>query len=206
MRLIDADIVGNGMAIEWQKALVEAEIFNAPTIDPENLTIVQKLREELAKVTAERDALKGYPQEERAWAGSEPLTIEQMREMLESSEIIGAAVIVSDDGMLCHGVLDERADDGICASASADNEWLKERDYGKSWLAYTYPPAHIDREKWEAEWIYPENKFNLPRCLKCGCNSKDAEYAHKDNFCPKCGRAMNDEAWVELTKRIGVTV
>lgn len=56
MRLINADDVGSGMAIEWQKALVKAEIDDAPTIDPETLPIVRQLRAELARVTAERDA------------------------------------------------------------------------------------------------------------------------------------------------------
>ena len=64
------------------------------------------------------------------------------------------------------------------------------------------PPIHIDRSKWEAEWIYPENEWNLPRCSKCGCNSKDATYGHKNNFCPKCGRAMTEEAWAELERRL----
>lgn len=68
--------------------------------------------------------------------------------------------------------------------------------------AYAYPPAHIDREVWTAEWIYPESKWSLPRCSKCECNSKDAQYGHKDNFCPKCGRAMTPEAWAELEKRL----
>lgn len=74
-------------------------------------------------------------------------------------------------------------------------------DYG-AWLAYAYPPAHIDREEWTAEWIYPGNEWNLPVCSKCGCNSKDATYGHKDNFCPKCGRAMTPEARAELEKRL----
>lgn len=74
--------------------------------------------------------------------------------------------------------------------------------YGKRWLAYAYPPANIDREVWTAEWIYPESKWSLPRCSKCECNSKDAQYGHKDNFCPKCGRAMTPEAWAELEKRL----
>ena len=61
---------------------------------------------------------------------------------------------------------------------------------------------HIDRNEWTAEWIYPENEWNLPRCSKCGCNSKDATYGHKNNFCPKCGRAMTPEAWAELERRL----
>lgn len=56
----------------------------------------------------------------------EPLTLEQLREMLESSEIVGAAVMVLDHGVECCGVLDERADDGICVSTGASDEWLKE--------------------------------------------------------------------------------
>lgn len=56
MRLIDADDVGNSMDIKWQKALVKAEIDSTPTINPETLSIVQELKEQLAKVTAERDA------------------------------------------------------------------------------------------------------------------------------------------------------
>lgn len=72
----------------------------------------------------------------------EPLTLEQLREMLENDgEIIGAAVIVSEDGVLSHAVLDSRVEDGICASTGASGEWLKEKDYGKTWLAYTYPPV-----------------------------------------------------------------
>ena len=74
--------------------------------------------------------------------------------------------------------------------------------YGKIYKAYAYHPANIDREVWTAEWIYPESKWSLPRCSKCECNSKDAQYGHKDNFCPKCGRAMTPEAWAELEKRL----
>lgn len=47
MRLIDADKLA---------AHLERRIEYAPTIDPEALPIVRQLREELARVTAERDA------------------------------------------------------------------------------------------------------------------------------------------------------
>lgn len=57
MRLIDADAIGAELAIDWQKALVKAAVFDAPTIDPEMLPIVRQLREELARVTAERNEL-----------------------------------------------------------------------------------------------------------------------------------------------------
>lgn len=67
---------------------------------------------------------------------------------------------------------------------------------------YSYPPAHIDRSEWTAEWIYDDCEFNLPKCSACGCRSKDATYGHKNNFCPKCGRAMTEEAWAELERRL----
>lgn len=56
----------------------------------------------------------------------------------------------------------------------------------------------ISREQvekvWRGAWDYPTSEWNLPKCPKCGCNSKDAEYSHKNNFCPRCGEAMTDEA------------
>ena len=67
---------------------------------------------------------------------------------------------------------------------------------------YSYPPAHIDRSEWTAELIYDDCEFNLPKCSACGCRSKDAHYGHKNNFCPKCGRAMTEKAWVELERRL----
>ena len=35
---------------------------------------------------------------------------------------------------------------------------------------------------WRGEWDYPTCEWNLPKCPKCGCNSKDAMYGHKNNF------------------------
>ena len=43
----------------WSEAATLAR--EAPTIDPETLTVVRQLREELARVTAERDAIKKNP-------------------------------------------------------------------------------------------------------------------------------------------------
>lgn len=65
-RLIDANNLGIGMAyqsefypnyfaIGWNSAL-KAVTEISPTIDPETLPIVRQLREELERVTAERDA------------------------------------------------------------------------------------------------------------------------------------------------------
>lgn len=141
-----------------------------------------------------------------AKAPNEPLTIEQMREMLERSEIIGAAVIVSDGDVLCCGVLDERADDGICASTGASGEWLKEKDYGDGWLAYAYPAARIDREKWEPCDACSNAKHIVGLALAIMDDGSDHRIDTKMNceysFCPNCGRPLTDEAWAELERRV----
>ena len=57
-------------------------------------------------------------------------------------------------------------------------------------------------EKMRGEWDYPECEWNLPKCPKCGCNSKDATYGHKSNFCPRCGAPMTDEAVDMVMERL----
>lgn len=63
MRLIDADALLNKQEALYMKrhilfhGVTAYTIESSPTIDPETLPIVQELREQLAKVTAERDAL-----------------------------------------------------------------------------------------------------------------------------------------------------
>ena len=72
-------------------------------------------------------------------------------------------------------------------------------EYGKTWLAYAYQPAHIDREAWTAEWKrgeYPSGTHYL-YCSKCG--GRNGKHSM---FCPDCGRAITPEAWAELEKRL----
>ena len=138
-----------------------------------------------------------------------PLTLEQLREMLENGgEIIGAPVIVSENGVLSHGVLDERSDDGICAAISASVRWLKEKDYEETWVAYAYSPAHIDWA-WEPCELCAGDKldgvgvgdyFGLRVYLRGG--DKKPPENERFQFCPKCGRPRTSAAWAELEKRL----
>ena len=50
---IKTETQGESYAIHWK---IQQLIADTPTVDPETLPIVQKLREELARATAERDA------------------------------------------------------------------------------------------------------------------------------------------------------
>lgn len=80
-------------------------------------------------------------------------------------------------------------------------ELLPEKDYGKTWLAYAYPPAHIDREAWTAKWVNSMPILGAgdleTRCVSCG-----NLVLFETPFCPYCGKAMTEEAWKELEKRV----
>lgn len=63
-------------------------------------------------------------------------------------------------------------------------------DYGKTWTAYAYQTAHIDREKWEP-------------CKICGIRGMaEALILKRERFCAHCGRPLTEEAWVELERRV----
>ena len=83
-----------------------------------------------------------------------------------------------------------------------------ELDYGEFMELNQYirtalrPVSREQVEKLRGEWDYPTCEWNLPKCSKCGCNSKDATYGHKDNFCPRCGAPMTDEAVEMVIRRL----
>lgn len=65
-----------------------------------------------------------------------------------------------------------------------------------------YPPVHIDREAWTAEW---EKHFGYTECSKCEYwyeSEEDEDEGDRSAFCPGCGRAMTEEAWQELEKKV----
>ena len=82
---------------------------------------------------------------------NEPLTLEQLRKMdgkpvwvkcLNSKKYISPPV---------GWRILEKSITGRIGVWDGEN-CLIERNYGTDWLAYTYHPAHIDREAWTAEW------------------------------------------------------
>lgn len=176
-------------AIEWMEETIQDinELFDQCSTALQEEITEQKEVFELA-LTALRSMQEA----------GEPLSLEQLKQMdgkpvwYEDVER-WAIVSVSDAGKW------KDIPFALFEKNSTRFEWNIE---GRELSLYSYPPAHIGRRAWTAEWIYPENEWNLPRCSKCGCNSKDATYGHKNNFCPKCGRAMTEEAWAELERRL----
>lgn len=68
-----------------------------------------------------------------------PLTLEQMKEMIENSgeDIIGNHVwVVDEDGNKLAAILDYCTEYGICAIYSIDDIIFTESNYGTKWLAY----------------------------------------------------------------------
>lgn len=65
---------------------------------------------------------------------------------------------------------------------------------------YAYPPAHIDREAWTAEWEH----FNTRDVGNIGCSKCGYAFArlYPNKFCPNCGRATTPEALATLENRL----
>ena len=79
----------------------------------------------------------------------------------------------------------------------------KHKEAIKMALAALRGPTREQVEKiWKSEWVYSSCEWNLPKCPKCGCNSKDATYGHKNNFCPRCGAAMTNTAMAFMMQRL----
>lgn len=75
-------------------------------------------------------------------------------------------------------------------------------DYGKTWAAYAYPPAHIDREAWTAEWVKHGGYTECSKCEHWYDSPESEDDGDRPRFCPGCGRAMTPEALAELERRV----
>lgn len=68
-------------------------------------------------------------------------------------------------------------------------------------IAYTYPTVHINREAWVSHWVNSMPILGAgdleTRCASCG-----NLVLFETPFCPYCGKAMTEEAWQELEKRV----
>lgn len=134
---------------------------------------------------------------------AKPLTLEELRKAYDFSERIGAHVLLRVGLSECEGVIDRRDDDGICAVYAAGGEWLKEKDYGKTWVAYAAKLPRLDRSAWQP----------CEECESCGNCKHGSEHIcpfgcsdliafEPVGFCKHCGRPLTDAAWDMLEKRL----
>lgn len=146
--------------------------------------------------------------EQRGWTAGEPLTREQLIDME------GKPVLLKSPSWTEWCIVREHGEHEIVGDAinftrrHRDVVCLGLADYGKTWTAYAYQTAHIDLDKWTAEWKeYGGADAGFHYCSKC----KRQAFSYDDgeevvevlsNFCPWCGRPLTDEAWAELERRV----
>ena len=127
-----------------------------------------------------------------------PLTLEQLSEMYDKPARFVDMYTAFEENVIVGAM----GTTGVFYTTLEEADQFKStKDYGQRWLAYAYPPAHIDREAWTAEWIVKGENPVQGTCSACGGKGN-----WRNPFCQNCGRAMTPEAWAELEKRIGGAV
>lgn len=79
---------------------------------------------------------------------NKPLTLEQLREMVDSDECgVHIWVLKTVSRSVVSALTDVTCPDGVVAIWNANaTENFKEKDYGKTWLAYRHKPAKEDND------------------------------------------------------------
>lgn len=131
---------------------------------------------------------------------NEPLTLEQLRGM-DDQPVKVKNLRYAESG-LNTGVVTmydpNDSDNGVYVGCT----FFCIKDYGKIWLAYAYPPAHIDREAWRCP-ICSGNEVIEFKAWKTPEQIIGGPFAQGGAmFCPRCGKPRTPEAWAELKKRL----
>ncbi|MEI3101032.1 MAG: hypothetical protein V8T45_04225, partial [Oscillospiraceae bacterium] len=81
------------------------------------------------------------------------------------------------------------------ACAGAAQGFGDKDTYGKTWLAYAYPP--IDRGKWTAKWIKHDGYTECSGCEYWYDSPENEDDGDRPVFCPSCGRAITQpgQSW-----------
>lgn len=141
----------------------------------------------------------------------EPLSLEQLKQM------DGKPVWIVEFPDWGHWELSEDAEDYLCDRDTDLYGFMSDLDgeagyHELGWLAYPYPPAHIDRSKWEPcehckPSDYPPDRWGAHEFPVVGNEIYfyDTEYGWEGEeikYCPWCGRPLTEEAWAELERRL----
>ena len=147
----------------------------------------------------------------RAEPTVEPLTMEKLRETDGKPVWVVPQKSEHDYCGWCVVSVSDRGDKYSCAEIPGVEYWSWNfEDYGKSWIAYAYPLAHIDWGAWEP----------CESCISCENCKNNGDYDpyegsygecgqcygfsnfEPSNFCRECGRPLTEEAQGELEKRL----
>lgn len=133
---------------------------------------------------------------------NEPLTLDELRQMGgEPVWIQNIEEPNKSQWRLCHW---DRGKYLVLQGISVKGYLLEE--YGESWLAYAYPPAHIDREAWEPcakcvgcgncyYFLYDDDEYPCNKCLKESTDKNQYPKFEPIGFCKHCGRPLTEDAW-----------
>lgn len=137
-----------------------------------------------------------------------PLTLDALKEM--ERQIVFVDVVGKEFSKICgiksqYGMV--RPEENCVHLFNGRNVYFA--SYG-AWLAYAYPPAHIDREAWKP---CGNCKPSCGNCIDgyadeedypitCRCCVNHNNYRPKDKYCSACGRPLKPEAWAELEQQL----
>lgn len=166
-------------------------------------------KEDIAALEFAIAALRSMPE------AGEPLSLEQLKQM------DGKPVWIVEYPDWGHWELSEDAEDYLCDRDTDLYGLIHPDPDGKAglhklgWLAYAYPPVHIDRSKWTAKNVTDQHPVDQFICSECGTILEDFSlckidedsgdktyYEYELKFCPACGRAITEAAWAKLERRL----
>ena len=143
-------------------------------------------------------------------ATGELLTLDQLRKMDNKPVWVVPQKSEHDYCGWCVVSVSKYGDEHSSAEIPGVEYWdWKFESYGKTWIAYAYPPVNIDREafcgSWEGEadgYADGELVYDMWRCAGCGHVEETDDPDLLPDFCPVCGLAMTEKARKILEKRL----
>lgn len=78
-------------------------------------------------------------------------------------------------------------------------------NYGSEWIAYPYPPVHIEREAWKGCQLCNKSDY-ISGSATATTEFLGGKFLSRCkgefSFCPCCGKPLTESAWAELEKRL----
>lgn len=146
--------------------------------------------------------MRRHPVLENANIGRKPLTIEQLREMVDKPAYLYIYDTALDSGW---EIIKTVTKDKIIFRGW-NTVYVPISSLGKCFDLYAYPPAHIDREAWKCPLCERSKVISFEAWEDESKLPKGQSVREGALFCPHCGKPRTPEAWTELEKRMGVRV
>lgn len=171
-----------------------------PNTPPEELRGLEEKRANLCEARAAVLEMQARPE------AGKPLTLEQLRAMDKPTPVWMETDKKTIEGWGGYWCLCQR---GHILTPGMVSMYADKMDGA---MFYAYPPAHIDREKWEpCEHCKPHenaldrwgpHQFPIDDGAIYYYDVDDGWEGEEINLCPWCGRPLTDEAWAELERRV----